>query len=205
MHKGIILLVKANNKTETLHKAKEFLDRYKDDVWDWYMVGGRWSQTLSPMYKEFMEEAKSFIIPNEHGFTTQSTIDSLQTQFIELWESLGGEGNHPYSDHYSLPEEGEIFDIVPLSNCTTIVQEWNQTLDDAKKAEMEAKDWLQKEKEDGTKYDNWYMYGYCLQKASNLYKQNFSFDTNVFNIKECNYSIPEDIENYFAIMIDIHN
>lgn len=47
MHKGVILLTKAKNREEAKAKAEEFLEPYGDgDVWDWYVIGGRWSGTL---------------------------------------------------------------------------------------------------------------------------------------------------------------
>ena len=43
MHKGIILLVKAADRDDAEHNAREFLDEYENDVWDWFQIGGRWT------------------------------------------------------------------------------------------------------------------------------------------------------------------
>ena len=60
MHKGVILLTKASDKEEALDSVREFLENYGDgDVWDWYQIGGRWSNTLAP--KEKAEQWYSII------------------------------------------------------------------------------------------------------------------------------------------------
>jgi len=47
MHKGVILIVKADDKDEAQTRAEEFLEQYGDgDVWDWYAFGGRWTGLL---------------------------------------------------------------------------------------------------------------------------------------------------------------
>ena len=49
MHKGIILLVKANSKENAEHKVTQFMEPHGDgQVWDWYVIGGRWNELYSP-------------------------------------------------------------------------------------------------------------------------------------------------------------
>jgi hypothetical protein len=44
MHKLVICLTKAQNKGEARGNVEDFLEQYGDgDVWDWYVIGGRWS------------------------------------------------------------------------------------------------------------------------------------------------------------------
>lgn len=208
MHKGIILLVEKEEDTEVLDAVKEFMGEYKNDVWDWYVIGGRWSGTLSPLYSEFMKRAEDILTKEDHGYVLQSTVDEKQPELQKIWEELKGKGVNPLSNHYELPDDGGLYDILPLSECIDTVKEWQQTIEDAKKSEQKAKEWLaeggRKDKNDNL-YDDWGMYGYCLSSAANLYQQNFCFDCNVFNIKSWDYSIPEDIDNYVAVMVDIHN
>jgi hypothetical protein len=86
------------------------------------------------------------------------------------------------------------------------VQEWKQNIPEAAMEEEErAKRWLGRKDKDGNMYNDWNMYGFCLKSASNLYQQKFCFDCNVFNVEKWNYSIPENINEYYAVMIDIHN
>ncbi len=57
MHKGVILLIKASDKNEAKDKVQEFMVQYGDgDIWDWYVIGGRWSGTLNSKSKEFFEK-----------------------------------------------------------------------------------------------------------------------------------------------------
>lgn len=49
MHKGVILLVKAESKENALEQVKDFMEPYGEGfVWDWYQIGGRWNNELAP-------------------------------------------------------------------------------------------------------------------------------------------------------------
>ena len=206
MHKGIIIITKAENKESAIKRIREFLKEYEQTVWDWYQIGGRWSQTLSPFYKEFIERANKILTEEGKDFISQKTVNEKQPELQNIWSSLGADGNNPYSDHYKLPEDGGIYDVMPLSECIKIIKEWQQTLEDAKKEEAKARErWLNQEKEDGTKVDDWMMYGYQLSIASKLYQQKFFDGCNVYNEESWNYSIPEDQTGYYCVMVDIHS
>ena len=59
MHKGVILLTKASDRDEAVSQVESFLENYGDgDVWDWYVIGGRWSGTLNTKAKEFFVAAE---------------------------------------------------------------------------------------------------------------------------------------------------
>jgi hypothetical protein len=47
MHKGVILLTKADNESEAVLNAEDFLADFQNHVWDWYYIGGRWSGALT--------------------------------------------------------------------------------------------------------------------------------------------------------------
>jgi len=203
MHKGVILIVEARASEDAISSARDFLEGYQDTVWDWYVVGGRWSCSLAPMSKEFFDKAKAILPQKQGGFSLQRDIDAKQEDFETLWRSLGGEGPNPYSNHYELPENGGPYDCMPLSECIGIVKEWQQIIPDVAQQELEkAKRWLI---EGGSDRDNWGMYGYCLKKAGNLFQQDFCFDCNVFNIDGYDYSIPEETNGYYAVVVDMHN
>jgi len=195
MHKGIILLVKGESPLE---KVREFLDEYKDNVWDWYQIGERWNQSLAPMFEKFEKEVKKILNIDKNGMISQKEIDSKQSELQVLWKSLNGKGSNPYCNNYKLPETGNFYYILPLKDCINTVKKWQQTIQDCIKEEKKAEYWI-------TRYNDWNMYGYLLGKAANLYQQKFCFDCNVFNIESYDYNIPNDIENYHAIMIYIHN
>jgi hypothetical protein len=209
MHKRVILLAKAETKNEAFSVAKEFLERYQDQVWDWYQIGGRWQGCLAPMRDAFQVEANKLLPPGEHGFVSQNQVDAKQEELQKAWEDLKGIGPNPYSDHYHTPEGGGHYDVLPLKDCIGTVSSWAQTIEDAKQAELEAKRWLviggNKHRVTGEPLDDYNMYGFSLGIADRLYQQDFCFDCNVFNIADGNYSIPAEIDAYFAVVVDMHN
>ena len=202
MHKGIMLIVKGDNRKDALSEAHGFLEEYKNNVWDWYAIGGRWTQTLNSKCEEFNKWANKYLRDKsgEKFISTQDSKDNQPTLQAK-WNELGLAGQNPYADHYKLPEGGGFYDVMPLKDCLNIVKGWQQTPENAKKREEEAKEWLNGKRAK----DNYNMYGYCLEIAANLYRQDFCFDTNVFNIENGNYSIPEDVKGFFVVMVDIHN
>ena len=204
MHKGVILLVKASDKEEALSEVESFLEPYGEgDVWDWYQIGGRWNNTLAPKDKLdlFREKCKSILTREEYG-VSQNEIDSKQELLQKAWEECGLEGSNEYCDHYDLPEAGNMYDIVPLRNCIETVKEWCKNLEEEQeqlwnkllKAKEEAKD------------GQWDSTGYLAGQYKDAKYGNFCFDSNVYDITtQQAETIPENIEEYFAVMVDMHN
>ena len=201
MHKGIIMLTKANSKEQALTKIKEYIEEYKDNVWDWYQIGGRWSQTLAPKTKQFSKKIKKF------DLKYQNNIDRLQSELQNIWFKLGMSGQNPYCNHYNLPDEGDFYDIIKLENCLDIVKKWQQNpiKEGNKRLRIAKKRWLKNKKK-----PDYNMYGYSLKCAGEIFQQNFSFECNIFNIDAGwgeGFSLPQekDISNFYAVMLDIHN
>ena len=206
MHKGVILLVKAEDRDGAVKAANSFMQEFKDRVY-WYAIGGRWSQHLAPQAKAFQEKADMIVGTAGKQFVSQKDVDDHQAELAAAWVDLGGTGTNPWADHYKLPDDGNPNDVLPLADCLEIVKEWRQTVEEAKKAEAEAKErWLNRtNQKTGEKFDDWHMYGYALQRVGELYQESFCFDTNVFNAVQYNYSIPEDPTGFWAVMLDMHN
>jgi len=138
MHKGVMLIVKAEDKVSAEKQANSFMEGFQNQVWDWYEVGGRWEGTLS-----------------------------------------------------------KSSNVVPLAKCIKVVKDWADDMPDRiKEYEQRAKE--EKGKDKG-------MYGYYLKKQGELIGEDFCFDCNVYNTEDWDYSIPEDMADYFAVMIDMHN
>jgi hypothetical protein len=68
----------------------------------------------------------------------------------------------------------------------------------------EAADALMREAEDYKSKEKWESYGYKLIWAGELYSQNLTIDTYVFNIDTGDYSIPEETKGWWAIGVDFH-
>ena len=131
MHKGIIILVKAENREDAKCKVDEFMESYGNgDVWDWYTVGGRWNGNLAPKEKleKFTEKVNKILVKSEEGWLFQSEVDKKQEDLQKAWEECGLEGLNSYCNHYKLDDDGNVYDIVPLESCLSTVQEWMRDL-----------------------------------------------------------------------------
>ena len=79
MHKGIICLIRATGRNDALQIVIEFLNLFEGNVFDWYQIGGRWTQTLSPYYKQFKNHVEH-TLPHTRGSLLQKTVDKYQSQ-----------------------------------------------------------------------------------------------------------------------------
>jgi hypothetical protein len=68
----------------------------------------------------------------------------------------------------------------------------------------EAADALIKETEGYKANGNLEMYGYSLIRIGELYAQNLTIDTYVFNIETGDYSIPAETRGWWAVAVDFH-
>lgn len=207
MHKGVILLIAVESKDDALEEVEGFLERYGDgNVWDWYQIGGRWNNTFAPkeLKDKFDQKVNSEILVKLEGkpWISQQQIDDNQELLQSTWEELGLLGNNPYCNHYHLPNEGNIYDVVKLASCVETVKEWIR--DSNKEAEELFKKIVKsREKAKEGEYD---MSGYYAKQYSDIIGGYFSFETNVYNISTGEAELlPEDIDNYYAVMVDMHN
>jgi hypothetical protein len=207
MHKGVILLVAAKSKDNALEEVKKFLEQYGDgDVWDWYQIGGRWNDILAPkeLKDKFYQKVDSEILIKQEGnpWISQQQVDDNQELLQSTWEELGLLGNNPYCNHYHLPDEGNAYDIMKLTSCIETVKEW---IKDTNKEAEELFEKIVKSREEAKegKYD---MSGYYAKQYSNIIGGYFSFETNVYNISTGEAeTIPKAIDDYYAVMVDMHN
>lgn len=230
MHKGVILLTKADGQKGALNNAHEFLAKHQDKVWDWYQIGGRWARALNPCDKEFNKRAKEFCLAIQekekpdtpkHETIYDSTVKAHDEELQQIWDGLvrewagqnnqqlriyaatlliNGRGRHPWSDQYELPKDGTPDDVMPLAGCLEIVKEW---LQDPKKQYEEMAKYAERWKEKSR--DALGMYKYAMTAARKVKAQKFCFDTNVFNIETKKYAIPENPDGWYAVMVDMHN
>lgn len=218
MHKGIVILVKAEHRDEAVEKVKGFLEPYGDgNVWDWYQIGGRWTGMLAPMSKEFDAWARAFCLEkqtesgseNPHGFIYDRTTKTYSSELQSKWEELGGRGMNPFGDHYRLPEDGAPFDAVPLADCIEIVRDYRRDPD--KEAEENWKRMIEERRKERIQVKKKAPYvstssAYYAGLYKNARYREFCFDINVYDV---NYGeaehIPEDTTGVWAVMVDIHN
>ena len=205
MHKAIMLMVEAENREEAKEKAEHFLEENKNDVWDWYCIGGRWSGTLNKNCKKFFEEVdKKYPVKKDDYGRSYQFIEEHQVEFQAIWTGLGETSENPYSRDTFITHDYEATypdDILPLSKCITIVRDWQQKPEDGLKEIEKAKRWLKPT----NKKDDYNMYGYCLKCASYILQEDFSFETNIFNTEDFDFSIPKKLSGWYVVMVDMHN
>ncbi len=211
MHKGVVLLTKADTREDALANVETFMENYGEGkVWDWYTVGGRWHNALAPNTEGFyklMHEKYPFVKDGMYSIDkVENSIDKPIIQ--EMWESLGLKGKNPYYSSYGFDGEDtqEDYNVVPLKDCLQEVKLWVRDIkEDAEKLFLKIVEAREDEK---NKPENKYntMSAYYAGLYKDVVYNNFCFESNVYNCtKEEGESIPENIEEYWAVMVDMHN
>lgn len=208
MHKGVILLTKAENRKEAYSKVEDFLEEYEGNVWDCYALGNRWNNTLAPKEKldQFTEWVQTECKEAFHGLghnVSKMEEPENRKKVQDKWESMGLIGKNPYYSGHGLEIDSdantEDYNIVPLGQCIDTVKKWCRDVE--KEAEEHWSDALEAKAE-----RNAYGVQYNAQSYSDLINGNFSFDSNVYNVDTLEAEkTPDDIEEYWAVMIDMHN
>jgi hypothetical protein len=202
MHFLSFLIVKADSREEAVRKARNFLEQYQDQVWDWYVIGGRWSGFFTQRrldqatYEKFLEEFRE----NGLGMISKDNPECKQRKrshelFMKYFPNF--EGDIPvYRDPYL--DDGYSDDVVPLGCCEEIIQKYidpfhlryGELVERAKK-EIES---------DGTisRSTAWELGRYA-------YDDNYSTDHTVFNVEDYSVSIPDNPEGYYVVTVDLHS
>ena len=208
MHKGIILLVKADNVSEAQEKAEDFLDGYKHSVWDWYEIGGRWSGNLSEHNPKFIKLATKLFNKKypetKLDFINDKMIQNCNKELQQIWDKLGGQNNHPYNRNSITTRFDD--DIVPMSSAINSIKKW--TIDPKKEAEKSFRLILKarrEKKKDSTTYD---MSGYYANIYASWNYDNFSFESSVYDVEHGTNNPAkaiEQLDTYYAVMVDLHS
>lgn len=190
MHKGVILILKAENRKEIEERINEFMEPYGDSrVWDWFQIGGRWSGILDGYEPD--KDPKNIVTCD----LCQGTGKHKDMKIENGCNGCDGTGKHPKWPSERGDYEG---DILPLIDCLEKVKEFKGDLE-AQIAEEE------KHAEEYKAKGNKSMQGYCLKNAAEMLGEEFCFEANVYNIESCDYSIPEDTKGFWAVIVDMHN
>lgn len=205
MHKGVILLIKTSDKNEAKDKVQEFMVQYGDgDIWDWYVIGGRWSGTLNSKSKEFFEKVdahfKATYPENNPHFISTKMVEEQADALNTIWTEIGGEGSNPYNrNNYN--DFGYDDDAMALSECKDVVMEWCKDVD------IEAETAWNKMLEAKT-IEGHDMSSYYARQYADFKNDVFCFDSNVFDTENYTNNPTQafsEIDEYFAVMIDMHN
>lgn len=210
MHKGVICLTKATDKDEAISNVESFLESYGDGkVWDWYVIGGRWSGTLNAKNQEFQTKAAEHFkaaYPNEKNeFLTTKMVEEQAEHLQAIWTGIGGTGNNPYA-RSSYDDKGQEDDAVPLTDCIAVVNEWKQDLEVEADQLWEKMVEARNQEKSGENAHG--MSGYYANRYAEARYDSFCFDSNVFDIDNDTNNPEEALkepEQYFAVMVDMHN
>jgi hypothetical protein len=212
MHKGVICLTKAADRDEAISNVQSFLEQHGDgDVWDWYVIGGRWSGTLNTKAKEFFEKTKvhfeTTYPDNKAPFLTQKMVEEQADALQKIWDDMGQTSKNPYSRNQYDKVTGDD-DVVLLSDCVDVVNEWKKDLN------AEAEEHFQKmieEHENEKENPQSTMSAYYAGLYRDCKYDSFSFESNVYDIEnhtnnpEEALKEPEKMYLWFAVMVDMHN
>ena len=208
MHKGVVLLVKAESLEDARSYAESFLEEYGNgDVWDWYEIGGRWSGMLDPRhykYSKLVSDKKKEKFPEKEGLDLDfAKLD--QEEYDALWIKAGGEPGTQYNDSMFNSIENN---IKSLSECLDIVKEYNTPSIKDKAIEywdkmIEAKNEEIEKELKGMPTST--MSAYYAGLYRDCKYDSFSFEQNVFDTDSYSSEIPEDITDMWAVVVDMHN
>jgi len=214
MHKGVILLVKAEDRDDALDKVNDFMEPYGEgDVWDWFSIGNRWHNTLAPKDKveTFTKKVNELYPQTKGSYATNDIENETVRPIIQAeWEKLGLRGKNPFWSSYGfdVKDSEEDYNVVPLSDCIDTVKDWVRDVEKVAEEEfaelVKAREETKEKKAKGEKV--WDMSAYHASRYKDAIYNNFCFDSNVFDVtEEAGEKLPEDIKGYWAIMIDMHN
>lgn len=211
MHKCVLLLSKSSSKEEALEQVSEFMGNYQDKVFDWYSIGNRWNNILAPA--DLLEEFETWIKKEyAHVFSKSCyKIDDLENPkdrkiIQDKWKELGLKGQNPYYSAYGFKLDTTLdnYNCIPLKDCIDFVKSWCRDL--TKEASEYWDKMMEAKAEETTINPKSTMSAYYAKRYAEAIYDDFCFESNVFNITEnIGETIPDDIENYYVTVIDMHD
>ncbi len=173
------------------------MKEYENKIFDWYVIGGRWHNSLAPKINEWNEFVKKHIY-TEKGKKGQKFVSSnvIKAKLQQSWRDMGMLGKNPHFIHFDLPPTGNYYDIMPLKDCIQKVSSWTISKQEIKeKLKKDVKIWQ----------DEAAVIQYLRKINRKKMRGEFSDDRNVFNIDihEAE-AIPVNYKEYFAVLVDMH-
>jgi hypothetical protein len=195
MHKGVILLVKTADREDAIDQVESFLEPYGDgDVWDWYEVGGRWTGTLTG-YDPAKDERNIETCDLCNGTGDRKDLDP--PEWKKQCNGCNGCDGTGKKVKWSLVKVDD--DVMPLTDerVEKKVREW---------ADGWEKKCLERIEESESHFkDDKHMLGYLMKKRGSIIGDEFSFDSNVYDVHEGTNSLPKSFDGYWAAVVDMHN
>lgn len=109
MHKGIIFLTKAEDSQEAKSNVENFLEDYHNQLYDWYEIGGRWSDVLKDNPTK-LSDCLSIV---------EGWIKDLEKEAEALWKEMLEEKskNTPASNSMSAYLAKKYYDAIYSNLC----------------------------------------------------------------------------------------
>jgi len=197
------MLTKAKSRDDAKDNVESFLEPYGEgNVWDWYVIGGRWSGTLNEKNREFEKKVKELCPPEQKFGYSVREMKEKRESFNELWKKIGGKGLNPYSrDSYM--SDGYEDDIMLASKCKSVLKEWEQDMKEI--AEKHWKNTLKERRKEKADTREFPMSGYHANRYAECVNDSFCFENNVYDTEEDTHKLPKTLKGYYAVMVDMHN
>lgn len=182
MHKGVILIVEAGNREEAIDNAECFLSDYGEGrVWDWYEIGGRWTGQLDGY------EPDKDPINYEKCDLCEGTGVREDMEVKDGCNACAGKGvrlKWQFAPHEN--------DVMPLADCIEAVKRYGGHTG------AKIKEYEKHEKEAVRKSEK----GYYKKCIGELMMEEFCFDADIYNVSSFDYSIPDDLSGFWAVVVD---
>lgn len=211
MHKGILLLTKATDKDEAKSNVESFLEGYGDGkVWDWYVIGGRWSGVLNKSAVEFYKLADKLFVAKNKGkkkdYVSMQDVEDSATELQTIWEKLGEKSRNPFNrDNYKSGLDSDTLpttdDVMLATEAEVVIRKWAKE-NDMKKQAQEFWDKMVEEKKRGKDET---MSAYYAKRYAECQYDDFCFESSVYDIEKGTNTPPEDLTGYYCVVVDMHN
>jgi len=205
MHKGIILLTKAEDRDEAASNANGFLEEVvgEDKNFNWGVIGGRWTGELNVFSREFYEKLQE----EEKKDEWEKLTKEEQTAFREaLWVKLREKAGikncfpNPFDRIDTLCPD----DIQPAKEVESVIKSFGDGRTNKQKAEELLNTLLKEVKAEKADPQKNKLSAYYAQKYAKTYYDYFSEETDVYDIDDGTSEIPSDLTDYYAVMVDLH-
>lgn len=206
MHTGIIFLTKADDPKEAIETVSDYLNNnviVESGAFDWFVIGGRWTGFLNPLFPEYEKQKKERIKGDDWDKMNKEQQDA---ELNNIWGNLEKAAGVPDGE-VSLspclrPNEAHYDDAWLAIDIADRIKEYDKNTEKMKnEARTELLKYLtakDKDKKNDTTQYYWagvfrdLGYGYLCP------------DTRVYNIETSEAGMPSDLLDYYAVMVDLH-
>jgi hypothetical protein len=195
MHKAVILLIETGNRAAAIQKAKDFMEPFYEKVWDWYVIGGRWTGILTG-YDPTKDPRNIETCNLCNGSGTRPDADRFGSDWKKQMKGCNGCMGTGKTVKFSFVDVPD--NAMPLTDARVVakVTEWgkNWEKDKLKEFDKDLKRW------EGDKQ----MTAYVNRQIRKVRTGKFSEESNVYDVTRKTHQLPDSFEGYWAVVVDFH-